>query len=393
MIFIIFKKEMAKLLIVCSIIIIAIAMFIYNLATLLEIYKKVSLVNNKNCTSVKGAIGMEDLIKYKHFLISGSNDNGKLWEREEFKLKTPNGKMVVVDTSKSISEHKIEDLLVNNFPKDFKFHPHGLYLYKNKYIYVINHAYNKGGERVEVFEIVDTDNKIELNHLRSIPMDKEYTGIFNSLVVIGDNDEMLITTFLSSPDCPQKGRQSSLLTTLRMVSVPALGLKWTYIHHCRGNQCKIVPGSESVMSNGITYDTKRNKIYSVNGSKEGQMVYKFSLNKNNEESILTLEKKILIGYVTDNLKYDEESGLITGGIIGRMADYFDVVEYLKKHGNLGGELRVPSGSCQIDTNQDDKVDVLVMQDDQLYVIATAVIVNNLVYHSSSVDDGILICKK
>ena len=50
---------------------------------------------------------------------------------------------------------------INGFPSNIAFYPHGLHLWKyetQNYIFAVNHAYNYGGERVEIFSIVDDLN-------------------------------------------------------------------------------------------------------------------------------------------------------------------------------------------------------------------------------------------
>ena len=44
-----------------------------------------------------------------------------------------------------------------NFPKEIAFHPHGIYIHQEKYVFVVNHAYDKGGERVDLFKLIETD--------------------------------------------------------------------------------------------------------------------------------------------------------------------------------------------------------------------------------------------
>jgi hypothetical protein len=40
------------------------------------------------------------------------------------------------------------------FPADVAFHPHGLFYHRpTSKLYVVNHAYARGGERVEVFRV------------------------------------------------------------------------------------------------------------------------------------------------------------------------------------------------------------------------------------------------
>jgi hypothetical protein len=106
--------------------------------------------------------------------------------------------MVYFDTNISqIEKIEIKTLPMNNFPSNVSFHPHGTYLYKDKYLYVINYAFDKGGERVEVFEVLSSRSGLELNYLPSIVYPSKFAGIFNDLVVIGDDDdEILLTTWM-----------------------------------------------------------------------------------------------------------------------------------------------------------------------------------------------------
>ena len=46
-------------------------------------------------------------------------------------------------------------LIKRFFPNNVAFHPHGIYLLRQEgrmLLYVVNHAYSTGGERIEVFE-------------------------------------------------------------------------------------------------------------------------------------------------------------------------------------------------------------------------------------------------
>lgn len=55
---------------------------------------------------------------------------------------------------------------INGFPSNIAFYPHGLHLWKHNsidYIFAVNHAYIYGGERVEIFRIID-DLHLEYQH-------------------------------------------------------------------------------------------------------------------------------------------------------------------------------------------------------------------------------------
>ena len=127
------------------------AFLIYNSNDLLEFFKKLENFNNKNCKVVRGGEGLEDFAQYdERHLIGISNDNLKLWELEQFGItKTENGKIFVFDIlTETLKFHSIK-----GFPEEIAFHPHGIFLYKQTFLYVINHAYKNGGERIEVIKI------------------------------------------------------------------------------------------------------------------------------------------------------------------------------------------------------------------------------------------------
>lgn len=123
----------------------------YNAIDLLEIFKKLESKNDKNCKAIRGAVGLEDFELWENqYLIGGSNDNLKMLEMDYNSIEDiKTGHMAVFDT---LTE-KIRLFNVNKFPEGIAFHPHGVFFAGRNLIYVINHAYNLGGERVEVIEI------------------------------------------------------------------------------------------------------------------------------------------------------------------------------------------------------------------------------------------------
>ena len=123
----------------------------YNIYDFIEITKDVDFKNNKNYRIIRGAEGFEDFHLYQNrYFIGGSNNNLKMFEMDFESIKeVKNGKIVVFDTH----TQNLKLFAVDNFPKEIDFHPHGVYIFNNNLLYVINHAYNFGGERIEVIEI------------------------------------------------------------------------------------------------------------------------------------------------------------------------------------------------------------------------------------------------
>lgn len=131
--------------------IVTVAFIIYNANDILQFFKKVENVNNQNCKVIRGGKGLEDFAQYdERHLIGASNDNLRLWELEQFGInKAESGKIFVFDLeTETLKLHE-----VIGFPQGIAFHPHGMHLYKQAFIYVINHAYKFGGERIEVIKI------------------------------------------------------------------------------------------------------------------------------------------------------------------------------------------------------------------------------------------------
>lgn len=56
------------------------------------------------------------------------------------------------------------------------FHPHGIFFHQpSSMLYTINHAYMKGGERIEVFKVtVGADNKVRRDRKAPVRSEKEH---------------------------------------------------------------------------------------------------------------------------------------------------------------------------------------------------------------------------
>ena len=152
-----FIKQISKYIAINFILLIS--YIIYNIIDILEIRKIITFSNNENCKIIRGAIGVEDFARYDdNFFIGISNDNLKLWELREYGFKnTKNGTIITYD----IESEKFQHYKIFGFPENISFHPHGIYLYKNNFLYIINHAYSKGGERIEVIKIKKKNGKFK----------------------------------------------------------------------------------------------------------------------------------------------------------------------------------------------------------------------------------------
>ena len=143
-----------------------------------------------SCQKIFSSLPMEDFVKIDDNTIIASGANFKdLYF--DFSIYNPGyqleqGGLFLLD----LKEKKFKNLELKNFPKNLNFFPHGMELYKDKYIYVINHGLNSiDGERFEIFEIIKEKNDVKyLNYIKSIKLPEEFISSTNGLAVAGEDD-------------------------------------------------------------------------------------------------------------------------------------------------------------------------------------------------------------
>lgn len=153
------KKIIYNLLIA---LIILIAYIIHNLIDLLDVLKHIDAFNDDDCKVVRGAKGLDDFAQYdEKFFIGTSAKWTKKWQIHQIDFgKIENGTIVVFDIQNEIiSNHNIID-----FPKNIAFHPLGIFLYRNAYLYIINHEYKFGWDRIEVVKILRNKESKLINY-------------------------------------------------------------------------------------------------------------------------------------------------------------------------------------------------------------------------------------
>ena len=129
--------------IIFSFLILFISYIIYNILTYSEYLKKVKEIGieNKKCYKIGYKYPIEDFVKINESIVIGSSfDVPHLFLDLIYLTETniPNGQMVLLD----LNTNKITELPIKNFPEKIPFHPHGIDLYKEEYIYIINHSFN-----------------------------------------------------------------------------------------------------------------------------------------------------------------------------------------------------------------------------------------------------------
>lgn len=349
-------KNPYSLLYVC-VIILTISYLAYSIADLLGFRAPTPLINENKCSFHSGIIGAEDIVNYNGIPIISSDDRAKLFFRSDYGInKTENGKIYTVIPKKTGDKIELinQSIMILGFPSDILFHPHGIAVFKDK-LFVINHAFYKGGERVEVFNIETNENELILIYNNSILFGEKYSSMFNDLTVISET-EILITT---SSDIPY---ESSVFNVLERFLRNAL-LHKTYVYYVEINLHNPVEKTLISMTkqtetadrfnNGIAYD---GEIILVGNSLDKRVsLYTFEKNNGLNEK-LKFKRIISVGNeLVDNINYDERTQSFFLGVGGRVYDFLLEIDMLSKNGRTESQENMRSGAYLIKKTGDLKL--------------------------------------
>lgn len=357
-----------------------IAYAFYNTITLTEYFKEVSSFNDEQCTNIKGVLGIADMIQYDYYLIGGADNHLQASISNSFELTSlPNGQMVAFNT---ITKTFLF-LLILNFPVDIPFHPHGVFLFQNQFLYIINHSFTKG-ERVEIIRI--TNSPLTLYYERSIVLPEGFNRITNDLVVI-DKDELYITTSNAiSQDNTDSIIKKNVFNYLNFFSI-IFRINLTYVYHYKKKTMTKVPYSNSLFNNGIEYDSSKHLLYIAQTLHKRIRVVKVNPKSDSDVQFV---KDINLQYAVNNISFDHNRQLLIATIVGKVYQTIQLSKHYSKKGNTDID-EIYGGALQIDINKNNEVSLLVLNKNQLKGVSSALRLNTNIYLSSFADNGILIC--
>jgi len=383
-------------------------------AYVMQADKVITLTANADaCQVLEGPVGAEDAaIISNDIVIFGSDDRMTLWEVANGAYKAKNGSLVVVHSTNG--ETRVSTLPLHNFPENTAFHPHGIYLFRandEMLLYVINHAYFAGGERVDVFKVQHVSPSKE-NEFAPISVTYEFTlgreylsknsmGCANDLVVVKPG-EFFITQYLAIPDTPNGRITGSFLgdTWRELGNIFALitGRHWTYVRRCTYDpqssatskeiQCDIV--ASGISYNGINVNNAKDVLFVSQPTERDIHAYK--LTSNGEP--LELLKNIQLPYGVDNIELDTKTDTLFLSAIGSVALHFDRVQ--TRISGKGRPTTCPGGAMILSFDSDSSsysINQAVMQSgDKVSSISVACpYQENFVLLGSWEDTGILLC--
>ncbi|KAK3264044.1 hypothetical protein CYMTET_27194 [Cymbomonas tetramitiformis] len=261
-----------------------------------EIMKGDEEFNHDKCTKIRAEnarsldVGVEDITYLDdRWALMSSDDRVQLWETRDGVSTTPNGHILIFDHV-NVASWPLE---LRNFPEDAAFHPHGIFIREEqtaRKLFVVNHAYSKGGERIDVFNIT-TKGVERPRHLNweyfIAPMifQEEAMGVLNDLAVVSPS-EFFVTQYHPLPDSVNGRGQNSLFTSLINNEATYLFTQLrpqhtTVVYYCSfaskegrlqaPTKCHVA-AENFAMANGITMD-KDGKIYVVDLTLKSIWVY------------------------------------------------------------------------------------------------------------------------
>ena len=348
-----------------------------------EILKEVKTYGPVMCLKMPSSQAPEDTqrIPGTRHVLMGVDDRMTLWHTPG---KGPNdtypGGITTMKLPKDMADYPlIHPVDIKDFPKDVAFHPLGLHL-RNETLYAINNAYQKGGERVELFKIEGfKTSQLGLKWEKSIQLPEYMYGIANDLVFISDT-EFFITTWHSKPDGPE-GRSQCICSKLRIALEYLLGLEWTYLYRCKAvegeAQCKAV--ASGLLMNGVTLRGEELWVADTVGRNVRRL-------KVEPEAVVEMER-IETEYGVDNMEYDPATDKIFMGVQARAWDYADFIQ--KAHSGLKPEGGITGGCDELDPKTG-SIRHILMQEKQ-NAVSSCARTGMFIVMGSWQDNHVLVC--
>lgn len=257
-------------------------------------------------------------------------------------------------------------------------------------LYVINHAFKEGGERIEVFKIVVDDHNMprSLTYMHSITSDeinKEAYGAFNSLAVLSPN-KFYITRFTS----PLEPYGEASIPFFKMIYDNVMKPTGVYFieYEPATNDIKMKQVADGfAQANGIAFDLKKTHLWIADSYAKTVSKYERNLTDN----VLIKHNEVKVGYMIDNLKFCEFSDrLYTAGIssiynLEKKMGHWSKVRADHHDGVFSSiiELGIPEFGMGIKRS--------LVTTELLAPLSGALRIGNFLIGGSPIQDGIIVC--
>lgn len=278
----------------------------FRINSALDLFKTVELLNHERCERHSLPYPAEDFVEFQGLLIGGIGDNESLTtDTTKGPAATPDGWLISIEPT----SFSYRNLTIEGWPQDIAFHPLGMSLYDRSTLLVVNLAYHRGGQRIEVLRLTKVDGAVRVVYQKSILFSQQFQGIINSVVQASDT-EIFVTTWQPFAD-EETGRLHDLWTSFQR-NFSWTFFRSTYLWKCSDQngfaKCSRVYSGRIL--NGLAYTNGR--IYVSDAGDKRVLEFKFKTNRG-----VHLNEKIKLDFAPDNLAIGLNSILYaTGPVVG-----------------------------------------------------------------------------
>jgi len=413
--------------------------FWYTLKTL-GMFSPPPPLSDAGCIHLAGPVGAEDGVFLPEFgavILSELDDLAIEFTKVDSgggPRNTPKGSLWLLDQVNSSSPRLMR--LESPLPPGVGFHSHGLGLHGDV-LFVINHAYHEGGERVERFRIERTsktsDLPVRLVHLGSVlghdgdlagagkwSFTTRLNGIMNDVAPIGEH-EFFVTQYHDHPRVMDGDFESEgIVDIMKKVIFPSQHVCRIYhcacANHasdgsCSQTSCSPV-GPPAGSWNGISTSPDKRLLY-VNDIFR-RLIFEFRIESTKGGVTLVEQRSFHVDLpaLVDNI--DATSGVIWGGVNGidvgmklpeitkKVKSGYDAAvaagtppprphTHIRPTPDAPPSVATGGGAFKIDLSSGEMTPVITTQ--MMFMTSFAGVLGDKVILGSPCDEGVLVCPK
>lgn len=363
---------------------------VYNIKGFMQTDLAIPKLNDDACHKILiDGNGPEDIAFFNEkYLITATSFMHEIWHYNKTQELVPSGEIFLIN---ALTEHTIK-LTKLKYPANVKFHAHGIYV-KGEILYVINHAYKFGGERIDVFRI--NAELLEALYIKSFEFPELYYGLLNDIVVLNDEEESFFVTTWSIFPHSSEG-PSKFKNILNFILAGGIKLKQTYIYSCsfKSGSCQKLENTKGIMNNGLTikYDDDHTPtLYAADSF--GKTVSSYSIKKEKKSELYDLTKidEYKFDHMLENLVYSQFDNAIYVTLVGRGSEYPQLTDFMDTHHRLptSEEFKGHSGSAKLDLKSGEIT--YLNFNTKIITASVALKKNNKIFYGSWCDSGIVVC--
>lgn len=349
------------------------AYLVYSFAKQLDSFKSSKMHHDELCKIVNIDLTAEDLIVFGEFIVGASADYINLFSKPLSADKAEPGHLFTYHP-RTLT---YAQLPIENYPPELNFNPHGIHLFENKTLYIINHGFSKGGESVFLIELSFRNDKVHAKYINRIYLGEEH-GIYNALTVLS-SQYFFISQWLPIP-FTDKGKDPSIINEL-LLTFYTLFFKANSVKLCLVlvDQAICSPRDFTYMPNGIV--KIKNQLFVAESITKSVNIYAIS-----ESFELKLLDVVQFSHPVDNIHLNNNVLYVTG--IERASDFLTFTEEAKSGKPT---TKIPSGVSKMWKKGNKWISEEILMQDKLSLATSCVLFNNTLVLSSIADPSLLIC--